>query len=70
MFDFLYAHPSVSEGVARILDFGNTLEEYNYSSDPDIIAIYIDWKIVGNGLREAMRDFKNESGKEKQAISI
>src|SRR3712207_2379020 len=26
----LYARPSYVEGVARILDFGNTLQEYNF----------------------------------------
>jgi len=29
--DFLYARPSFAEGVARIMDFGNTLNEYNES---------------------------------------
>lgn len=28
---FLFARPSFSEGVARLIDFGNTLSEYNAS---------------------------------------
>ena len=30
--DFLYARPSAVEGVARLLDFGNCLNEYNRSA--------------------------------------
>ncbi len=40
--DFLYARPSFAEGMARIMDFGNTLTEYNRSPDPDTMALVAD----------------------------
>ena len=59
--DFLYACPSFLEGVARIMDFGNTLNEYNYSKDDeeaDEKAFRMDWMIVGADLRKAMEAVK------------
>ncbi len=56
--DFLYATPSFVEGIARIIDFGNTLNEYNASESEekaDEIALYMDWKIVGTDIRNAMK---------------
>ncbi len=44
--NFLYADPSFTEGMARILDFGDTLTEYNRSPNPDEIAIRADWNAV------------------------
>lgn len=54
--DFLFARPSFVEGWARLWDFGNTLQEYNRTDDPDGIAIRQDWLRVGDALREALRD--------------
>ncbi|MFH1087846.1 MAG: hypothetical protein V1737_04590 [Chloroflexota bacterium] len=57
--DFLIAGPSVWEGVARILDFGNTLSEYNHSPSGDVAdeaAIRMDWRMVGLDLRNAMKE--------------
>lgn len=61
--DFLYARPSFAEGIARILDFGNTLSEYNYSLTPDqadTVALRMDWHTVGNDLRNAMNYCQDE----------
>ena len=47
---FLFARPSVAEGVGRILDFGDRLTEYNRSAtaqQADRIAIACDWHRVG-----------------------
>jgi len=52
--DFLYARPSFAEGMARIMDFGNTLTEYNRSPDPDAIAIAADWNAVAEDLYTAI----------------
>lgn len=52
---FLFARPSVIEGAGRILDFGNTLNEYNKSMTPeqaDRIAIACDWRQVGLDISE------------------
>jgi hypothetical protein len=36
MTDFLYARPSVLEGIGRNIDFFGSMNTYNYSSDGDI----------------------------------
>jgi hypothetical protein len=49
--------PSLWEGVARILDFGGSLNDYNYSlSDvqADRCAIRSDWRNVGIDVAETM----------------
>jgi len=58
---FLFAQPSLIEGIARLIDFGNTLEEYNSSPSPDMadaLAIASDWKVVGDDLRQAMSNYR------------
>ena len=62
---FLYARPSFLEGVARLIDWGNTLQEYNTVSDPkvaDYLALSADWRVVGHDLESAM--FSSEWEKE------
>jgi hypothetical protein len=59
----LYAEPSFSEGVARALDIGGTLEEYNTSrsgDDADRNALRSDWRAVGEDLREAIQHAREE----------
>ena len=54
---FLYARPSFLEGVARLIDWGNTLQEYNTVSNPkvaDYLALSADWRVVGHDLESAM----------------
>lgn len=63
--DFLFARPSFLEGVARIMDFGNTLNTYNISATPaeaDNRAISADWQAVGNDLRRAIDTEKASTG--------
>jgi hypothetical protein len=53
MTDYLFAKPSFLGGMASVLDLGSTLTEYNVSPTPeqaDAIAIYNDWKAVGNDI--------------------
>ena len=55
--NFLYADPSFTEGMARIMDFGDTLTEYNRSTSPehaDAIAIRADWNAVIEDLAVAI----------------
>lgn len=55
--DFLYARPSILEGLARIVDFFGALQEYNISSTPesaDARAIRADWAAVGADLWQAL----------------
>jgi hypothetical protein len=59
----LYARPSFLEGVARLLDVGSVLNEYNHADSPeraDWIAIQSDWASIDQDLREAMAEFDKE----------
>lgn len=59
----LFARPSFLEGMARVLDFGNTLTEYNTSVTPqqaDAVAIAADWRAVGDDIRSAIREFEEQ----------
>lgn len=54
---FLFAMPSMLSGAARLLDFGGWFDSYNTSETPEIadaIAIYSDFRIVGQDLQKAM----------------
>ncbi len=65
--DFLFAHPSFIEGWARMLDFGNTLNEYNNAPNGNIadnVATYLDWVAVGSYIRNAMVEYGEETQKE------
>jgi hypothetical protein len=65
-FGLLYAAPSFLEGVARSLDIGDTLTEYNDSesgSAADLQALRSDWLAIGNDLRKAMTQFEKDHAK-------
>lgn len=54
---FLFARPSFLEGVARTLDIGGTLQQYNISETPelaDAIALYLDGTVIADDLRDAI----------------
>ena len=60
----LYAKPSFWEGVARLIDFSGSLNEYNYSESTeqtDSCAIQSDWENVGLDILEAMKKFEKEN---------
>ncbi len=49
----LFALPSFTEGVSRVVDFGSTLNIYNVSdsdAEADVAALYSDWRAIGNDL--------------------
>lgn len=59
----LYAQPSFWEGMARIIDLGGTLNEYNYSDHPrqaDFRAIQSDWEEVGTDFVTAIEELEKE----------
>lgn len=63
MSDFLFARASFWEGIARLIDFGGTLDEYNTALTPeqaDRIALEQDWIAVGKDLQWAMDEFEVE----------
>ena len=52
----LFARPSFIEGVARLIDIGSTINEYNTSVSPaaaDLNALAADWNQVGADIRLA-----------------
>jgi len=54
---FLFARPSFFEGTARVLDFGDTLSDYNRAENgdqADAIALWCDWTAVGQHLMKAI----------------
>ncbi len=56
---FLYAEPSFLDGMARLLDFAGTLNEYNSSLSgvqADRIALASDWRAIGDDLRLVIRN--------------
>ena len=60
---FLYARPSFIAGAAAILDFGNSLTEYNYSitdEQADFIALLSDWVCLGDDFKAALKAFEHE----------
>lgn len=63
-FGFLFARPSFLEGVARALDLGGTLQEYNSARSPEVadaLALEADWRVVGADLLRAMRELSEEN---------
>jgi len=58
--DFLFAQPSLWEGMGRLLDFGGFLSEYNTSRngrEADAVANAMDWKAVYEDLETAYNDY-------------
>ena len=54
---FLFANPSLINGVAHLLDFWGTYDSYNRSRTPaqaDAVALYADWRSVGEDLLQAL----------------
>lgn len=58
--DFLFATPTFIEGAGRLLDFGNSLTEYNRSATSDVAdrrALTQDWLAVGADITRAISTF-------------
>jgi hypothetical protein len=58
---YLYARPSFVTGIARLFDFGATINVYNESrseEEADAIALEQDWKAIGDDLRKAVIQYK------------
>ena len=77
---FLGARPSFLEGIARLMDFGNSLNEYkSYPSsvEADHAAIARDWAMIGLDFRNAVVEFEGEEAEhfpsrtaEEKGISV
>jgi hypothetical protein len=60
---FLYADPSSTSGLARLLDLWGQFDAYNISASPaeaDAKALAADWIIVGQDLTDAMEQFETD----------
>ena len=60
---YLGARPSFLERIARLMDFGNSLNEYkSYPSgvEADHAAIARDWAMIGLDFRNAIAEFEAE----------
>jgi len=63
--DILYARPSFVEGMARALDLGGTLTEYNQSptgAQADSYALRADWRAVSHDLVSAFEQVEQDTG--------
>jgi hypothetical protein len=63
-FDFLFARPSFVEGFSHVLDFGDTLTEFNQSvngEQADLIALTMDWRAIGFDLHDVMEQFRAQN---------
>ncbi|MEA2030498.1 MAG: hypothetical protein U9N55_02725 [candidate division Zixibacteria bacterium] len=59
----LFARPSFFEGIARLLDFTNSLQVYNYSkteAEADAKALAGDWRMVGRDIKAAVDEYDQE----------
>ena len=59
----LFARPSALGGIARILDFGGTLNEYNTANSveqADLLAAWADWLAVGDDMWAALRTYESQ----------
>jgi hypothetical protein len=65
--DFLVASPSYASGVGRLMDWYGLYDLYNISrngNEADAKAIYSDWPIVGQDIRDAMVKFEDSQARE------
>jgi hypothetical protein len=69
---FLFARPSFVEGMARIFDFGNSLNLYNESfteQEADARALWSDWSMVGQDMNDAIQKVTQEEHVEEKSES-
>ena len=69
---FLFAFPSWLSGMARLLDIGGQFDEYNQSRTPaeaDARALYSDFRVVGDDVMAAIREFHKAIGDSEASIT-
>ena len=60
---FLFARASAIEGIARAVDLGGTLQEYNYAEntqEADNAALQADWHAIGDDLCQAIAQISEQ----------
>jgi hypothetical protein len=61
---YLFASPSFLGGMAHLLDFGGTLNQYNSSmtnEEADYLALMSDWLMVGSDIELAIEECVDEN---------
>ena len=61
---FLFANPNFVSGMARVLDLGSTMTEFNQTFYPkvaDYYAIKSDWINVGADIKAALDKYGEEA---------
>ena len=69
--ELLYARPTFLSGLARILDFGGTLNVYNTSksaADADQEALLSDWYAVGDDIRDAIIEYQEVMSRSREGV--
>ncbi len=59
-----FPKPSFLSGLARLLDVGGTFDSFYYlenGEEVDNIAIKSDWAMIGNDMKNALADFKQQA---------
>ena len=67
-----YPRPGFFEGMARIMDFGNTMNrypKYRSATEEDMVALRSDWITVGDDIRAAIREFDENLVDERASVS-
>ncbi len=57
----LFAEPSLIGGMARVVDLGATLQDYNYSrntAEADTKALINDWFAIGDDIRHSLNQYE------------
>ena len=60
---FLFARASIAEGIARSMDIGGTLQEYNVSPnerEADMRALSADFQAISEDLRRAIAEISEQ----------
>ena len=58
--DFLCASSSFSAGVGSVLNLRGKIYTYNQSEDPDAVAIFNDWAMVGQDINDCLKKAREE----------
>lgn len=70
---FLFAKPSFLEGLARTIDLGATIDEYNSSltqEQADLIAIRNDWETIGEDILFSLQNEEENLKEQGKQIEI
>jgi hypothetical protein len=71
MSDFLFARPSILEGIGRNIDLFGFMNNYNYSNsgtEADIKALMNDWNVVYEDLYKAYNSMICQIESEKTGV--